>query len=322
MRDAVAAGAPLEVVTGVLRASLPVLWPVWLDAAARLGVDGAEARARLEAGGRVLPAHFERCSEWAERAYLEEQERRRSGRAQRVLDAVGALLSGAAAPSLDLGYDLDREHLGVVASGASPEHALRSLADTLGRELLSVSPRTGLAWGWLGAQRAAFALDWRRLERFLPPPHTELAVGGPAAGRDGFRRAHSEALQARRVAVRRPEPRSITVYGRVALEALAGADEQRARDFVSHALGDLAASDPRAETLRATLSAYFSAAQRSSSAAALLAVHEKTVANRLRAIEQHLGCSIAGRRAELETALRLFELLGPDEAARPTRMAG
>ena len=45
-------------------------------------------------------------------------------------------------------------------------------------------------------------------------------------------------------------------------------------------------------------------------AAAALGVHEQTVAARLRAVEERTGRSVAARRAELETALRLREYLG------------
>jgi DNA-binding PucR family transcriptional regulator len=134
-----------------------------------------------------------------------------------------------------------------------------------------------------------------------------VAVGGPASGAEGFRRAHTEAQSAHRVALRRPAP--VTLYDDVALEALAAEDDSRARAFVARELGPLAADDPRALTLRATLRAYFGVAQNASSAAALLGVHERTVANRLRAVEEHLGRPVSARHAELDTALRLHELL-------------
>jgi DNA-binding PucR family transcriptional regulator len=65
----------------------------------------------------------------------------------------------------------------------------------------------------------------------------------------------------------------------------------------------------RSETLRATLAAYFGSGQNAASAAALLGVHERTIANRLRAIEAQAGRPVATRRAELEMALRLRDLL-------------
>ncbi|HLQ47495.1 MAG TPA: helix-turn-helix domain-containing protein, partial [Candidatus Dormibacteraeota bacterium] len=85
-------------------------------------------------------------------------------------------------------------------------------------------------------------------------------------------------------------------------------DEARARAFVSRELRGIDGDDPRSRRLRRTLRAYFASAQNGSAAAALLGVHEHTVAYRLRTIEDRLGRPVAARRAELETALRLLEL--------------
>jgi DNA-binding PucR family transcriptional regulator len=69
----------------------------------------------------------------------------------------------------------------------------------------------------------------------------------------------------------------------------------------------------RGPILRKTLHAYFATGQNAASAAAVLGVHEKTVSNRLRAIEEHLGHPIEARRAELELALRLAALQETDQ---------
>ena len=94
----------------------------------------------------------------------------------------------------------------------------------------------------------------------------------------------------------------------VALESLVTGDEARSHAFVSRELRGIDGDDPRSRRLRQTLRAYFASAQNSSAAAALLGVHEHTVAYRLRTIEERLGRPVAARRAELETALRLMEL--------------
>lgn len=57
---------------------------------------------------------------------------------------------------------------------------------------------------------------------------------------------------------------------------------------------------------RQTLRAWFAVGHN----AAALGVHEQTVAQRLRAVEERTGRPVASRRAELETALRLRDLLG------------
>lgn len=146
--------------------------------------------------------------------------------------------------------------------------------------------------------------------RFVPRGPVRLAIGGPAAGLDGFRRAHDEASQAHRVALLGAEP--VTFYGDIGLLALAAQDESRARAFCARELGELAGGGERERTLRETLRAYLGTAHHASSAAALLGVHERTVANRIRTIEERLGRSVATRSAELDVALRLHGLLFRD----------
>ena len=88
---------------------------------------------------------------------------------------------------------------------------------------------------------------------------------------------------------------------------LAGQDPQRARAFVGRELRGIDGDDARSQRLRETLRAYFAAHQNAAAAAAALGIHEQTVAQRLRAVEQRTGRSVAARRAELDTALRLRE---------------
>lgn len=105
----------------------------------------------------------------------------------------------------------------------------------------------------------------------------------------------------------------------MALVALASHDEEGARAFVAHELG-LLEGGRRGEVWRETLRAYFASGQRASSAASILGVHERTVANRIRTIEERLGRPVGSRGSELETALRLERLLaaGPPVDAPST----
>jgi DNA-binding PucR family transcriptional regulator len=83
-----------------------------------------------------------------------------------------------------------------------------------------------------------------------------------------------------------------------------------AREFAESVLGHLNQADERGQ-LRQTLRAYFASSQNGASAAAALGVHEQTVSRRLSAIERLIGSPVNQRRAELELALRLEEVLTP-----------
>jgi DNA-binding PucR family transcriptional regulator len=140
----------------------------------------------------------------------------------------------------------------------------------------------------------------------MPHEDTAMAVGHPAPGIDGFRRTHRDARLAHGIAAVRPRP--LTLYDDVALESFALQDELLAQDFVTRELGPLGGSDQRAARLRDTLRCYFDTSHNASAAASRLGVHERTVANRIRAIEDTLDRPVTARRAELETALRLHAL--------------
>ena len=79
--------------------------------------------------------------------------------------------------------------------------------------------------------------------------------------------------------------------------------------LLARELSGLDADDIRSGRLRQTLREW-RPGQNAAAAAAALGVHEQTVAQRLRTVEERTGRPVAARRAELETALRLRDLLG------------
>jgi len=250
----------------------------------------------------------DRCSMWMEQAYTQERDQVLRGDEQQRMQAIHGLLRGD--PTADharLGYDRSGVHVAVVAAGLHAASAISELAVVTDRQELSVAGKPGVRWGWLGSNQPPTSQQWRSLLHYRPPAGTTLSIGGPCQGAEGFARAHRQAQDAARVSARRPAP--ITVYEDIALEALALQDEERAHAFLTAELGSLAANDPRAHVLRTTLRAYFATGQNAASAAAMLGVHERTVANRLHAAQDRLGRPAPSRQTELDTALRLHQLL-------------
>nr|WP_246345218.1 helix-turn-helix domain-containing protein [Conexibacter arvalis] len=240
-------------------------------------------------------------------AYRDERENARRGERQRRAEIVQALLADPQADAGGLGHELDgHHHLALVAWGDDAAAAVTALARELDRAPLLVEQAEGTWWAWLSGPRPLDrALARERLAAWRPPPGTRVALGGEQPGREGFRGSHREARDAHRAAVRRDEP--VTRYADVALELLASADEAAARRFVAAELGALDDGRPggRAVVLRETLAAWFATGHNAAATARALGVHEQTVVNRLRAVEQATGSPVASRRAELETALRL-----------------
>jgi DNA-binding PucR family transcriptional regulator len=148
------------------------------------------------------------------------------------------------------------------------------------------------------------------------PGAPRVAFGSIAAGMEGFRASHREAMQARRVArLSGRRGGTVTRYVDVALTAVASVDLELARDFVARELGPLAAQDDDTVRLAATLRVYLEEHASPRRTAQRLGVHENTVKNRVRAARELLGRSPEERVAELLVALRLVRLTRDGDAA-------
>jgi DNA-binding PucR family transcriptional regulator len=300
-------GFPLAGVLQSYRTGHAVQWEAWLEAVEGLRLPEQERLALLRRGSDFFFEYADRCAKWSERAYTEERERGLRGREQRRTQMVRDVLGGAEPDAAQLDYELDRDHLALIAWGRDPDAALDRLAGQTDARVLRVAADRETSWAWLASEESWGKGELRELEQVVPPAGTRVALGSPARGVEGFRRSHDEARQARRIAERRAAP--VTVYDDVGLLALSGQDEPRARAFVEHELAPLFGEDERAQALRATLRAYIETGLQATAAAALLGVHERTVANRVKAAEERLGRPVAGRTVELGAALRLYDLL-------------
>ncbi|NEK87350.1 PucR family transcriptional regulator [Blastococcus saxobsidens] len=227
------------------------------------------------------------------------------GRDRKRRALVRDLLAGIPVDEAALGYSLRGRHLGIVVWGDAPEAALKQLTNTLGWQSLTVTGTAGTVLGWIGRPAGKASGD-DDLSRLSLPSGTHLACGEYMNDVEGMRLTHRQAWQAYRVARIKGQP--ITWYRKVALEALVLRDLPAVRSFVRQELGPLYGTAERAVVLRETLRAYFASGQNAASAAAVIGVHERTVAYRLRSVEKWLGTSITSVRDELSVALRLSEL--------------
>ena len=300
---------PLTSLLRTYRVGHQVMWRAWSAAVEREEAAPDARRAALEAGSEYLFEYVDRLATFLTEEHTSERDRFLRSREQRRTQLVRDVLDGADPDPAEamhaLDYDLRLEHVALVASGPEAEAAVRALARALDAPHRLVISLTGdTTWAWLGRTRA-----FRVPERIETPAGVVVSIGDPGSGTDGFRRSHRQARDAHAVALR-AEAEDVVRYDDVALESLLGVDEKRAGAFVARELRGLDGADERSARLRATLRAYFATGQNASAAAAMLGVHEHTVAYRLRTIEERLGRPVTARRAELETALRLLSLRG------------
>lgn len=309
---------PVSLVIDGYRRGHQVQWEGWFELVEGEDCEPELRRELLERGSRFFFAYAGRVSHLAANQYERERDRLLRSREQRRMHLVGELLRGRDVDAGALGYDPSAHHVGVVAWGPQAAQAARELASLVDRRLLAVEVVEETWWAWLGGDRPLDDAAERHLRGYRPPPGARLALGGQRPGAPGFSATHRQAALAHRVALNTQAP--LTHHDDVALEGLAGADEDQAREFVARELRGLEGDDARTQQLRDTLAAYLSSGLNAAAAAAALGVHYKTVVHRLAAVEERTGRRVTERRAELEVALRLRRFLdaeGPAPAPGP-----
>ena len=240
----------------------------------------------------------------------EEYGRELEGRAldseRRRGEVVRMLLTGEPVDVRGLDYEFCAWHLGLVVTGPNTRALLRDLATALDRSLLVVQVEEGVLWAWLGGRRMIPSGEVLRLAESCWDASARLVTGEPGEGIGGWRWSHRQAKAALPVA-----SRSAAValrYSDVALLAAALGDEILAASLRDIYMAPMREGRDGGETLRQTLAAYFKSGRNMSCAASILGVSRKTVSVRLQDVEELLGRLLGECAAELETALRLYEL--------------
>jgi PucR C-terminal helix-turn-helix domain/GGDEF-like domain len=310
-------GVSLEAVLRRYIAGHALLWDYVMQEADRVERSGRASG--LREMSRMQAALLDQLVICVTREHVAELQRAGRSREQRLLEQVRMLLAGEHADrgvgrdgdDPDFDYDLSGEHLAVITTGVGGEAAVRSLAEGLGRRLLSLAPDEWTVWAWLEGRRG---LDMSALQRLVGGAEqsvgVSLAIGEPARGLEGWRLTHRQAQAALLVATRRP--RAVTRYADVALLAAALKDEELGRALLDIYLAPLEESRDGGLVLRQTLRGYLAAERNASSAAALMGVARSTIERRMSTIEACLGRTLHPFPAELEVALELDELSSLD----------
>jgi hypothetical protein len=234
--------------------------------------------------------------------------------AQRRADHVHRLLSGDndLEDGVDLEYDFEIWHVGMILTGPKAEATARLLSERLGYRLLHILRDRDVVWGWLGSTRQPAIGD---LVRSLPenlPAGVALAIGEPREGPDGWSLTHREAQMALQVMRRKPE--RFTRGRDVVLLAGILRDETLVRSLLDTYLAPLEDRGRLGPKLRETLRVYFSVGESTSIAAEDLGVSRHTVRQRIRAVEEVLEQPLHTCNAELQIALQLDELIGMQQS--------
>ena len=254
--------------------------------------------------------------------FAAERDRWFAGSAGERAELVTAILAGEPTDPRQalrqLGYDLTLHHVALVVwrdelfstSSRELESAAVRLLELAGCSSFLLMPMgSGRLWAW-GGRASGRPAEFRRLDH--PPvfPAGMLVASGlPGDGVNGFRRSHTQALTAERLASSKRG--RLFDYGAMELMVLLGADPTAAAEFVTRELGPLAADDRSMAALRDTVRCFLDQEGGLSATAELLHIAKNTVAYRVKKAEQLLGRSVREDRLRLHTALYLADHLGP-----------
>jgi hypothetical protein len=291
---------PLSTVTRRYVAGNALFGDVLIEEAERVEIPSATLRRLLGAQATL----FDRLLAAVGTEYARESENQPTGAIERRRDCVKRLLAGELVDHSELGYDLDAQHIALMAKGEGAQDLMRRLAARLDLRLLVVPREESQIWAcWLGGRRRLDADEALRVLADLAPGQAVVTVGEPGKGLAGWRFSHLQAKAALPIAERRDQ--AVLRYADVALLASILRDDLVSGFLRQVYLAPLERSRDGGEAARKTLRAYFVAERNISSTAAALGVDRHTVRNRLNAIEGLIGRSLRTSAAELEIALRL-----------------
>lgn len=272
-----------------------VAWRKWMEIAFTLTDDAEELRELLEVSARSIFAFVDASlRQLADQIQAERDELTRGTHAER-LEVVSLIINGVRVSreraATRLGYELEQHHIAAIVWSEHPEQAsgaLGRVADAIVRDAGSLRPLVVIAgaaalWVWIPTNGS---VEVESLEAVLDShPEVRIAVGPAAAGADGFRRSHLNAIATQRLMMRTPLQPRIATYDAIELIALLTHDEEGYPQFVKRTLGAFEQASPE---LRETVRIYLAEQSSAQRTAARLFTHRNTVLNRVQRADRML----------------------------------
>jgi DNA-binding PucR family transcriptional regulator len=297
-------------------------WRLWMATAFTLTSDPDELGELLDVTANSIFTFVDATIAAINEQVTRERDRLRSGTHAERLEIVTLIIEGAPIrqdrAAARLNYALDRRHTAAIvfSNAAEPDQvALEATAEALAQAAGARRPLTVIAsvsalWVWVSGERD---LDLDTVRAALDAlPEARIALGPTAAGIEGFRRSHLDALDTQRLLQRTPGDVRVATYDDVQVVALSTHDEDRAQAFVERTLGPLATAGPE---LRDTLGTYLAEGSNAKRTADVMFTHRNTVIKRLERAQQLLPAPLEGRLLPVALALEITRWLGARRAA-------
>jgi hypothetical protein len=319
-------GIPEQMLERSYRVGTEVLWDEWVVVVERhCEQTGDSVVDVVRASIPILFAFVDRTLFVALAAYHKALAARHQTREYRRARLVDQLLDGTLAdPDAEterfIGYTLGQHHLaGVLDAGDWAED--QRLAGELKRacqatELLVLDRGGAPTEFWLGLRAPKTAATRSALQAGASASGRRIAFGATKPGLSGFRASTAAARNAAKIQAMLSDNAPLVVWAEdVLIEMLALNNSDGSRELVSGVLGLALDGGLLTTRVRETLEAWLVTGSYVG-AAAMLGVHEQTVRQRLRRLEDALGRSLHDRRTELHVALRLSLLTFPPDPPR------
>lgn len=321
VRDLVRRGLDAEAIEPY-RAAQNAAWQTWMEIAFSLTDDAAELRELLRLSARSIFTYVDANMASTLQLILGEREELVRGTNADRLETLTLILDGAplqlARAERRLGWAFDRTHVAAIIWSEQPEveaqqleRAAAEVARGLGTtSILTVAASGGSMWLW-AAVRAEGEQDLTGLDALLEElPDLRVAIGSEASGVEGFRRSHADAFAAQRLIARLGSRARVARFEQLRVVAAVTGDEERARELVADALGEL---EHGSEVLRETLRIYLRAGSNASRAAELLHAHRNTIVARLAKAEAMLPRPLDQALLDVLVALEIVRWRGAPE---------
>lgn len=288
-----------------------VAWRRWMELAFGMTQDPDELRELLDISARSIFSFVDQTLAGIQAEIDRERDQLTRGTHAQRLEVVSLLLEGAPIAvdraSQRLNHALDRPQTAAIVwsdlPGVDPG-ALEEVAEALGRAA-GTRPLTVLAsatarWVWIPGPTG---LEMEHVRAALDAQtDVRVALGPTLDGVEGFRRSHLDALATQRLMHRTPARLRLATYDDVQVVALATRDEDRADEFVTRTLGELARAPAE---LRETVRVYLREGSNAAHTARVLFTHRNTVLARLARAEELLPAPLDGRGLQVGLALEI-----------------
>ncbi|OBF98014.1 PucR family transcriptional regulator [Mycolicibacter sinensis] len=317
VRDGFRRGLDESAVLDAYRVGTNVAWRSWMQTAFSLTRDADELCELLDVTSRSLTSFIDATIAGIGKQMQMEREALTRGTHAERRETVALILDGAAITrqraESRLGYRLEQNHTAAVIWGdqsttnlADLDAAAEALTSTEGgQRALSVLASAVTQWVWIpgpaGPDLPGVAAAVDNL------PGVQIAVGTTAAGIDGFRRSHLDAVTTQRMMMRLGSTQRVARFTDIELVALISAEPEQADRFITHTLGDFATADAE---LQQTALTFIHQQCNASRAAERMFLHRNTLLRRIARADELLPMPLADNSVRVAVALEALRWRG------------